>query len=279
NRTTPISNVPKMGIGNKPIDNGNYLFTLEEKEEFVQSEPQSEKWFREWYGAREFINRKPRYCLWLGDCPPNILREMHKSLERVKAVRDYRLASKSPGTRKLAETPTRFHVENIPDSDYLLIPRVSSEYRRYIPIGFMSKDMLTSDSVLIMPEAKVYHFAILSSNVHMSWVRAVAGRLESRYRYSARVVYNNFPWVKLTEEQKNKLRNAAQKILDARKLYPDASMADLYDELTMPPELRKAHQDNDRLVMDIYGMNVRTTKESDAVERLFEMYNKMTKEG
>ncbi len=277
NRTTPISDVPNMGIGNKPIDNGNYLFTSEEKEEFVQSEPQSEKWFREWYGAREFINRKPRYCLWLGDCPPNILREMPKSLERVKAVRDYRLASKSPGTRKLAETPTRFHVENIPGSDYLLIPRVSSEYRRYIPIGFMSKNMLTSDSVLIMPKAKVYHFAILSSNVHMSWVRAVAGRLESRYRYSATVVYNNFPWVELTEEQKNQLRNTAQKILDARKLYPDASMADLYDELTMPPELRKAHQDNDRLVMEIYGMDVRTTKESDAVKKLFEMYNEMTK--
>lgn len=276
-RTKPISNIPKMGIGNKPIDGGNYLFTLEEKNEFIKEEPQSEKWFKKWYGSKEFINQKPRYCLWLGDCPPNLLRKMPKSLERVKAVRDYRLASKSPGTRKLAETPTRFHVENIPDSNFLLIPRVSSERRRYIPIGFMTKDVLTSDSVLIVPNAKLYHFAILSSNVHMSWVRAVAGRLESRYRYSASIVYNNFPWVELTEDEKLKLKNTAQKILDARKLYPESSLADLYDELTMPPELRKAHQDNDRLVMEIYGMDVRTTKESDAVEKLFKMYNEMTK--
>ncbi|WP_067844225.1 DNA methyltransferase [Amphibacillus sediminis] len=276
-RTTPISDIPKMGIGNKPIDNGNYLFTLEEKELFIQSEPQSAKWFKEWYGAREFINREPRYCLWLGDCPPNILRKMPKSLERIKAVRDYRLASKSPGTRKLAETPTRFHVENIPGSNYLLIPSVSSERRRYIPIGFMSKEVLASNLVLIIPEAKLYHFAILSSNIHMSWMRTVAGRLKSDYRYSASIVYNNFPWMKLKQEQKLKLENTAQNILDARKLYPKSSLADLYDELTMPSELRKAHQANDRLVMDIYGMDVRTTKESDAVERLFEMYNEMTK--
>lgn len=276
-RTKPISNIPEMGIGNKPIDDGNYLFTLEEKNEFIKSEPQSEKWFKEWYGAREFINQTPRFCLWLGDCPPHKLRKMPKSLERVGAVRDFRLASKSAGTRKIAETPTRFHVENIPTSNYLLIPRVTSERRRYIPIGFMTKDMLASDAVLIVPDAELYHFAILTSNIHMSWMRAVAGRLESRYRYSKNVVYNNFPWPEISEAEKSSLANTAQMVLDARQLYPESSLADLYDELTMPVELRKAHQANDRLVMEIYGMDVGSTKESDAVESLFEMYSEMTK--
>lgn len=282
-RTTPIHNVPSMGIGNKPIDGGFYLFEEEEMEEFIQSEPRSAQYFKPWYGAKEFISRKPRYCLWLGDCNPTELRKMPKVLKKVEAVREYRLTSPSAGTRKIAETPTRFHVENIPDSDFLIIPSVSSEKRRYVPIGFMSKENLASNLVLIIPNASLFHFGILTSNVHMAWMRTVAGRLEMRYRYSAKIVYNNFPWPEVTDEQKAKISETAKAILDARALYPDSSLADLYDELTMPKELRKAHQANDMAVMRAYGMqkvvNGKKTwlTESETVARLFEMYEDITK--
>lgn len=277
NRTEPICDVPDIGIGNKPIDDGNYLFTKAEMMDFIKKEPQSEPWFKEWYGSREFINREARYCLWLGDCPPHVLREMPKALERVKAVRDFRLASKSAGTRKISEKPTRFHVENMPKSDYLLIPSVSSENRKYIPIGFMPKEVLTSNLALIVPYAGLYEFGILTSNVHMAWMRATAGRLKSDYRYSKKIVYNNFPWPETTNEQKSKVEKTAQKILSTRELYPDSSLADLYHELTMPPELRKAHQENDRVVMEIYGMAIGSTSESDSVEHLFNLYKSQIK--
>lgn len=282
-RTTPIHNVPSMGIGNKPIDGGFYLFEKEEMEEFIQSEPRSAQYFKSWYGAKEFISRKPRYCLWLGDCNPNELRKMPKVLKRIEAVRDYRLASPSAGTRKIAEKPTRFHVENIPDSDFLIIPSVSSEKRRYVPIGFMSKENLASNLVLIIPNASLFHFGILTSNVHMAWMRTVAGRLKSDYRYSAKVVYNNFPWPEVTEVQKDKISKTAQAILNARALYPDSSLADLYDELTMPVELRRAHQANDKAVMEAYGLikivdgKKTWLTESETVARLFEMYEDITK--
>ncbi len=276
-RTTPICDIPKIGIGNKPIDGGYYLFNEEEKTDFIKKEPQSEKWFRPWLGAHEFINRYFRYCLWLGDCPPNELRKMPECLKRVEAVRNYRLSSPSAGTVKLADSPTRFHVENMPQNTYLLVPRVSSERRRYIPIGFIEPNVLTSDSVQIIPNASLYHFGILTSNVHMAWMRAVCGRLKSDYRYSKDIVYNNFPWCNPTEEQKSKIEQTAQAILDARALYPDCSLADLYDELTMPPELRKAHQANDRAVMQAYGFDVKTTIESSCVAELMKMYQELTK--
>ena len=281
-RTTPIHNVPIMGIGNKPIDGGFYLFEKEEMEEFIKLEPLSAQYFKPWYGAKEFISRKPRYCLWLGDCNPSELRKMPKVLKRIEAVRDYRLGSPSAGTRKIAEKPTRFHVENMPDSNYLIVPRVSSENRRYIPIGFMTPDNLSSDAIQMIPNATLYDFGILTSNVHMAWMRTVAGRLEMRYRYSAKIVYNNFPWPEVTKEQKEKIAKTAQAILDARSLYPDSSLADLYDELTMPVELRRAHQANDKAVMEAYGMTkvVDGKKtwltESETVARLFEMYEKLT---
>ena len=276
-RTKPIEDIPEIGIGNKPIDGGNYLFSKKDKEEFVKKEPQSSEWFRLWYGSYEFINRKPRYCLWLGECSPHILRKMPNCLKRVEAVKNFRLASRSAGTRKIAEKPTRFHVENMPETDYLLIPRVSSEQRKYIPIGFMRKNILTSDSALIMPGASIYEFGILNSNVHMAWVRTIAGRLKSDYRYSKKVVYNNFPWPKATEKQKIQVENTAQLILDARELYPDSSLADLYDDLTMPPELRKAHQANDRAVMEAYGFDWRKMTESECVAELMKLYQKLTK--
>jgi len=274
-RNKPLCNVPSIGIGNKPIDGGYYLFTKEEHDEFIAKEPNSAKWFKPWYGSQEFINRTPRYCLWLGECPPNELRKMPECLKRVEAVRNFRLASKSVGTVKLAEKPTRFHVENMPQATYIIIPEVSSEKRRYIPIGFMRPDVLCSNLVKLIPNATLYHFGVLTSNVHMAWVRAVCGRMKSDYRYSKDIVYNNFPWPNPTAEQKQKIEQTAQAILDARDLYPDCSLADLYDELTMPPELRKAHQNNDRSVMKAYGFDVKTMTENNCVAELMKIYQEL----
>ena len=277
-RNKPLCSVPEIGIGNKPIDGGFYLFEKEEMEDFIKKEPVSKKYFRPWYGSKEFINRKSRYCLWLGDCSPAELKTMPLCLERVKSVKEYRLNSTSAGTVKLADKPTHFHVENMPDSTYILVPKVSSERRRYVPIGFMTPDVLCSDLVFIIPKASLDHFGILTSNIHMAWMRAVCGRLEMRYRYSKDVVYNNFPWPTPPRNLFDKIEQTAQAILDARALYPDCSLADLYDELTMPPELRKAHQDNDRAVMDAYGFTKGTaarTSESACVAELMKLYQKM----
>ena len=274
-RSKPLCNVPEIGIGNKPIDGGFYLFKKDEKEDFIAKEPKSASYFRRWYGAEEFINNKERYCLWLGDCSPAELRAMPHCYERVLSVRKYRLQSPSEGTRKIADKPTRFHVENIPKGNYLLVPSVSSERRRYIPIGFMSPDTFASNLVLIIPNASLYHFGVLTSNVHMAWMRVVCGRLEMRYRYSKDIVYNNFPWCQPTEEQKTRIEQTAQAILDARAKYPDSSLADLYDEVTMPPELRKAHQENDRAVMTAYGFSTKMT-ESECVAELFKRYQELT---
>ena len=276
-RQRPLFDVPEIGIGNKPIDGGNYLFEKEEMDEFIKLEPESAKYFRLWYGAIEFLHQKPRYCLWLGDCSPAELRKMPHCLKRVEAVRQTRLESKSEGTRKLADRPTRFHVENMPEGNFIIVPKVSSERRRYVPMGFMTPDMMASDLVFLIPNATLYHFGILESNVHMAWMRAVCGRLKSDYRYSKDVVYNNFPWPNPTPEQKARIEQTAQAILDARALYPDSSLADLYDEVTMPPELRRAHQDNDRAVMAAYGFPVKGFTESDCVARLFALYQELTK--
>ncbi|MBR3391946.1 MAG: class I SAM-dependent DNA methyltransferase [Firmicutes bacterium] len=282
-RTQPLCSVPTIGIGNKPIDGGHYLFSKEEKEAFIKEEPAAEKWLKPWYGSDEFINRKPRYCLWLGNCPPNELRKMPNCLKRVEAVREFRLASSSAGTVKLAEKPTRFHVENMPEGDYILVPKVSSERRRYVPIGIMSSETLCSDLVFLIPNATLYHFGVLTSNVHMAWMRAVAGRLEKRYRYSKDIVYNNFPWPDPTPEQKAKIEQTAQGILDARELYPESSLADLYDEAAMPPELRTAHQKNDMAVMQAYGFRrkgedgkMRWLSEAETVAELMKMYKELT---
>ena len=282
-KNKPICNVPQIGIGNKPIDGGNYLFTKEEMREFIKKEPKSEKYFKPWYGAKEFIDQAPRYCLWLGNCSPNELRQMPNCLKRVENVKKIRSESESVGTRKLAERPTRFHVENMPISTYIIIPRVSSEKRRYIPMGFLNSDNLSSDSVHIIPNTTLYHFGILTSNVHMAWMRAVCGRLEMRYRYSKDIVYNNFPWCNPTDEQKAKIEKTAQEILNAREKHPDSSLADLYNDLTMPPELRKAHQENDKMVMEAYGFKkkdengkTRWLSESETVAELMKMYQELT---
>ncbi len=274
-RSHPLCDVPEIGIGNKPIDGGFYLFKDEEKEEFVRKEPGSEKYFKRWYGSDEFINRRPRWCLWLGDANPMDLIKLPECMKRIEAVREYRLASPSPGTVKLADRPTHFHVENKPSENYLLIPKVSSERRQYIPIGFMSPDVLSGDAALIIPGATLYHFGILTSFVHNAWTRAVCGRLESRFRYSKDIVYNNFPWPQPTDAQKARIERSAQAVLDARENYPDASFADMYGNLLLFPDLMKAHRDNDAAVLEAYGFPKDAT-ESDIVARLFKMYQELT---
>ena len=278
-RSKAISSVPDIGIGNKPIDGGNYLFTEEEMKTFIQKEPSSRKYFKQWYGSQEFINRKPRYCLWLGDCSPAEIKKMPECMKRVEAVRNFRLSSTSAGTVKLADKPTRFHVENMPKTTYIVIPKVSSEKRRYVPMGFMTPVILCSDLVFIIPEATLYHFGVLTSNVHMAWVRAVCGRLEMRYRYSKDVVYNNFPWPDPSNEQKRIIEKTAQMILDARAKYPDSSLADLYDDTLMPSELRKAYTENDKAVLDAYGFKGTPayTSEAACVAELMKMYQSMVK--
>lgn len=277
-RTNGLCDIPRMGIGNKPIDGGYYLFTEEEMNQFIKKEPLSKKWFKKWYGAKEFIENKPRYCLWLKHCNPNELRMMPEALKRIRAVKDYRLNSTSEGTRKLAEEPTKFHVENFPIGTYIVVPEVSTDKRKYIPIGFMDSSVLCSNLVKITETASLYHFGVLTSNVHMSWVRATCGRLGNGYRYSVNVVYNNFPWPKPTEKQKEKIKRTAKLILDAREKYPNSSLSDLYDELTMPVEVRKAHQENDKAVMEAYGFDWRKMTESDCVAELMKMYQKLIEE-
>ena len=274
-RKNPLCNVPEIGIGNMPIDGGNYLFSEQDMLSFIEKEPKSKFLFHKWVGADEFIKGYYRYCLWLGNCSPKELHEMPECLRRVEAVKQFRLASKRNSTVKLADTPTRFQTENMPSGNYIVVPKVSSERRRYIPLGFMSPDIFCSDLVFIIPNATLYHFGILTSNVHMAWMRTVCGRLKSDYRYSKDIVYNNFPWPSPTPEQKTAIEQTAQGILDARAKYPDCSLADLYDETTMPPELRKAHQQNDRTVMQAYGFSVKMT-ESECVAELMKLYRKLT---
>ena len=276
-RNKPLCDVPEVGIGNKPIDGGFYLFSEDEMQEFIAKEPKSTIYFRPWYGAEEFINNKKRFCLWLGDCSPAELRTMPLCYERVMKVREYRLQSPSAGTVKLADKPTRFHVENFPKGSYIVVPEVSSEKRRYIPIGYMDESVICSNRVKLVPNASLFHFGILTSNVHNAWMRVVCGRLETRYVYSINIVYNNFPWPNPTEEQKAKIEQTAQAILDARAKYPDCSLADLYDEVAMPPELRTAHQQNDKAVMQAYGFIPGKTSESDCVAELFKLYQELTK--
>ena len=276
-RKQPICKVPSIGIGNKPIDDSNYLFSYEEMIEFIKAEPKSQQYFRPWLGATEFINGKPRYCLWLGDCSPKELRSMPECLKRVEAVRQFRLSSSSAGTRKIADTPTRFHVENMPSSDYILLPCHSSEKRKYIPFGYVSKNVLSSNAVLIMPNASLYHFGVLTSNVHMAWVRTVCGRIKSDYRYSKDIVYNNFPWCNPTPEQKAKIEQTAQHILDVRAKYSDSSFADMYGEkMYLYGDLVTAHQLNDRAVMEAYGFWGKLNTESEYVAELMGMYREIT---
>lgn len=290
-RSSPLCAAPEIGIGNKPIDGGHYLFSTEERDAFIAKEPASAKWFRRWLGADEFLNGYERWCLWLGDCPPNELRTMPLAMQRVQAVKALRLASKSLPTQKLASTPTRFHVENMPQAPYLVLPEVSSERRTFIPLGFEEPSTLCSNLMKIAPSATLFHFGILSSTMHNAWMRAVAGRLESRYRYSAAIVYNNFPWPDLpatlapnkpltpAHKAQAAIEVAAQTVLDVRAQFPDSSLADLYDPLSMPPALLKAHQKLDAAVDKAYqlcGGKKSYASDAERVAFLFERYQQLT---
>jgi len=270
NRSRPLCDVPKIGVGNKPIDGGNYLFTKEEMKSFIVKEPAAAKWMRPWIGSDEFINGYQRYCLWLGDCPPDELRKMPSVLERVEAVRQLRLLSKSEQTRDLAKTPTRFHVENMPKTNFVVIPEVSSEKRAYIPMGFLSPNHLCSNLVKIVPNASLFIFGVLTSTMHMAWVRHVCGRLKSDYRYSVGIVYNNFPWPDPSDKQRNNIEKAVQMVLNVRAKFPESSLADLYDPLTMPKELVRAHNELDGEVERAYGKRFKSDLER--VAYLFEKY-------
>jgi len=276
NRANPISKCSLITTGSQPTDDGNLLFDKDEANDFVLKEPLAKKYIKKIVGSNEFINNINRYCLWLIDCPPNELRQMPLVLERIKKVKEFRLQSSKEGTRKKAETPTLFDEIRQPSTQYLAIPKVSSEKRKYIPIGYMDRNIIAKNQLLIIPNATLYEFGIITSNVHMAWVRTTCGRMKSDYTYSAGICYNNFPWPNSTETQKQKIEKTAQEILDARKLYPDCSLADLYDEVAMPPELRKAHQNNDKAVMEAYGFPVKNTfTESHCVAEIMKMYQKI----
>jgi hypothetical protein len=282
-RSKPICDVPEMGTGNKPIDDGNYLFTPQEKRDFVKLEPTAAKLFRRWLGGDEFLNDIERWYLWLGDCSGSELRAMPVVMKRVQAVKAFRLASKSPPTRKLAETPTRFHTEFIPKGKFLALPQVSSERRDFIPIDFLTPKYLCGDKLRVVENATLYHFGVLNSTMHMAWTRQVCGRLESRYQYSALIVYNNFPWpvraskevLAQAERAQAAIKIAAQAVLDARAEDKSQSLADLYDPDAMPQSLRKAHQKLDKVVDAAYGYKG-PADDAARVAFLFGLYQQLT---
>jgi len=274
-RKMPICNVSKINKGSQPTDGGNLIISAEEYDDFIKKEPNAKKFIKEFLGADEFINGRKRYCLWLVDASPAELRKMPLVMKRVEAVKEMRSSSNKAATRNWAAYPYLFTENRQPErGNYLLIPRVSSEKRCYIPIGYVSHTIIASDAVQIIPNATVFEFGILTSLAHNAWMRVVCGRLKSDYRYSNDIVYNNFPWPKPTEKQKAKIEQTAQAILDVRAKYPESSLADLYDERAMPTDLRKAHQANDRAVMQAYGFDL-TMSENEIVAELFRMYKEL----
>ena len=296
----PICDVPEMLRGSQPTDDGNLILSVQDKEEYIKNEPQGEKFLRPFMMGKDFIDRKPRWCFWLVGANPSDLKKCPILIRRIEAVREFREKSTKAATRQKAETPTLFDEIKDCKTNYVAIPVVSSERRRYIPIEYLTADVIAGNKLFQMPNATLYHFGVLTSNVHNAWMRAVCGRLKSDYRYSNTIVYNNFPWPfsekqtdlfvpngthqkakNVSSEQirvsnQEKIQQTAQAILDARAKYPDSSLADLYDETLMPPELRKAHQANDRAVMAAYGFSTKMT-ESECVAELFKLYESLTK--
>ncbi|MCD4793878.1 MAG: hypothetical protein K8R54_11625 [Bacteroidales bacterium] len=271
-KTKPISNVPEMNFGNMPLDGGNLLFSDTEKNNFLKLEPNAEKFFLALISAREFLNNQKRWCLWLVDASPKELKSMKNVLKRIEAVKKFRLASVAPSTQKHAATPTLFRDRNRPET-FIVIPRVSSENRKYIPIGFFDKNSIVSDTMLSIPNGDIFLFGILTSEMHMTWVKYTCGRLKSDFRYSKNIVYNNYPFPKkVTGKQKERVEKAAQKVLDVRAEFPESSLADLYDPLAMPPKLVRAHQQLDKAV-DICYRPQAFTNERARIEFLFDLYS------
>ena len=274
-RNTPICKVPKMIYGNKPADGGNLIIEDDEIDDFLIRDPNSRKFIRPLLGATEYINGKKRWCLWLVDAAPEELKKCPLVMERIKGCKTAREESIAEGIRKFAATPTLFAQRTQPtDKDFIIVPRVSSQTRRYVPMGFVKAGTIVTDRVQIIPDADLYEFGIIISNVHMAWMRTTCMRLKSDYSYSKDVVYNNFPWPEPTEEQRTKIEQTAKDILDARTLYPNSTLADLYDELLMPPELRKAHQENDKAVMRAYGFSIKAMTQTSCVAELMKLYQK-----
>lgn len=275
NRSKSLSGVPKMGIGSQPIDNGNYLFTPEEKGEFLALEPAAEKFFHRWYGSQEFLKGIERWVMWLGEATTAELRSMPEVMKRVQAVRDYRLKSKRVQTKKSAERPQHFGTEIITKGNSLLLPKVSSERRRYIPLGMVGPEDFCSDLVFLLPDATEYHFGVLHSRVHNAWMRTVAGRLKSDFRYSAGIVYNNFIWPDVTKEQECEISDLAQEVLNAREVYSDTTIAQMYDpdHDWLYPELTAAHHALDAAIERAYGLKP-DSDEKEIVERLFQLFAK-----
>ena len=274
-RNKPLCNVPKMINGNKPADGGNLIIEDEDLEDFIAKDPKSKEFIYPLLGAVEFIQRRKRWCLWLVGASPSELKQCPAIINRIKKCKEARLASIAAGIRKFADTPTLFAQCTQPvDKDFIIVPRVSSEKRKYVPMGFIKAGKIVTDRVQIIPAASLYHFGILESNVHMAWMRTTCMRLKSDYSYSKDIVYNNFPWPSPTPEQQAKIETSAQAILDARALYPDSSLADLYDPTLMPKELLQAHRQNDRAVMAAYGFPMKMT-ESECVAELFKLYTKL----
>ena len=275
-RNKPICKVPKMIYGNKPADGGHLIIEDEDLEDFLQKDPLAAKFIKPLIGASEYIKNKKRWCLWLDGANPGDIKKCPKVMERVKLCKESRESSIAAGIRKFAATPTLFAQRTQPvDKDFVVVPRVSSQSRRYIPIGFIKAGTIVTDRVQVIPDASLYDFGILTSNVHMAWMRTTCMRMKSDYSYSKDVVYNNFPWPTPNDAQKARIEQTAQAILDARALYPDCSLADLYDEVTMPPELRKAHQQNDKAVMQAYGFWGKLNTETECVAELMRMYQNL----
>lgn len=276
-----LCGMSKMSFGNQPRDGGFFVIKEDEYHDIMEKEPELQKWLHPYIGADEFIKGKKRWCLWLKHSSPKDIMNSKILSEKVEAVRQFRLSSKAKTTNGYAKVPQLFAQITQPDDvDFLIIPRVSSERRRYVPIGFVTADIISSDAVQIVPNATLYHFGVLTSNVHMAWMRAVCGRLKSDYRYSKEIVYNTFPWPDTTDDQKAKIEQTAQLILDARAQYPDCSLADMYGEkMYLFPELLKAHQNNDRAVMQAYSFSVKDMTESQCVAELMKMYQELMKNG
>ena len=275
----PLCDIPIAIKGFQPTDDGNLILNDEEKKSLVQEYPNAIKWIRPFITAREYIHGINRWCLWLKEISPAELNSIPTIKQRVAACKEWRENQVITGDAyKLKDTPTLMRPSSkFTEGTFIVLPRHSGEKRKYVPFGFASKECIPGDSVSIVPNATLYHFGILTSNVHMAWMRAVCGRIKSDYRYTSDIVYNNFPWCEPTEEQKAKIEQTAQAILDARALYPDCSLADLYDEIAMPPELRKAHQANDKAVMQAYGFWGKINTESECVAELMKMYQKLTR--
>ena len=272
-RSRPICDVPEMGIGNKPIDGGFYLFTDDEKDDFLKKEPKAESYFHPWLGSKEFIHGYHRWCLWLGEASFSDLKQLPECRKRIEQVREYRLASKSAGTRKIADKPTRFHVENMPTGSSIIIPEVSSSRRKRIPMGFVGPEVFCSNKVRLIPNASIYHYGVLQSQFHNAWVRVVTGRLKDDYQYSANIDYNNFVWPDPSDEQRKEVERCAQAVLDARDAQEGATLADMYDPMneTFFPELVAAHRALDAAVEAAYGVDFGGDEER-IVAHLFNLY-------